>query len=57
MWYAMNDAMHWSMGPLGTLFVVVLVLSSVALAKSISTRCTSAAQARTAIDNPIRRMK
>jgi|SoimicmetaTmtHPB_FD_contig_61_515017_length_388_multi_2_in_0_out_0_1 hypothetical protein len=43
MWNAMNDgtmsgAMHWGMALVGTLVVVVLVLSAVALAKYIFTR-------------------
>jgi hypothetical protein len=43
MWNAMHDgtmngAMHWGMGLVGTLVVVVLVLTAVALAKYIFTR-------------------
>jgi hypothetical protein len=43
MWNAMNDgamngAMHWGMGLVGLLVVVVLVLSAVALGKYIFTR-------------------
>ena len=43
MWNAMNDgtmtgAMHWGMGFIGILVVVVLVLGAVALAKYIFTR-------------------
>jgi hypothetical protein len=43
MWNAMNDgtmsgAMHWGMGLVGVLVVVVLVLGAVALAKYIFTR-------------------
>ena len=34
----MNGAMHWGMGLVGTLVVVVLVLSAVSLAKYIFTR-------------------
>ena len=35
---AMSGAMHWGMGLVGTLVVVVLVLSAVSLAKYIFTR-------------------
>jgi hypothetical protein len=35
---AMNGAMYWGMGTIGTLVVVVLVLSAIALAKYIFTR-------------------
>jgi hypothetical protein len=43
MWNAMNDgtmsgAMHWGMGLIGVLVVIVLVLGAVALAKYIFTR-------------------
>jgi len=43
MWNMMNDgmmngAMHWGMGIIGTLVVVVLVLSAIALVKYIFTR-------------------
>jgi hypothetical protein len=43
MWNMMNDgtinsAMHWGMGTIGTLVVVVLVLGAVALAKYVFTR-------------------
>ena len=39
MWSMMNDgAMHWGMGLIGTLIVVVLVLGAVALAKYIFAR-------------------
>jgi len=39
MWDMMNNgAMHWGMGIIGTLVVVVLVLSAMALAKYIFTR-------------------
>jgi hypothetical protein len=34
----MNGAMHWGMGIIGILVVVVLVLGAVALAKYIFTR-------------------
>lgn len=43
MWNIMNDgmmngAMNWGMGIIGTLVVVVLVLSAMALAKYVFTR-------------------
>jgi len=39
MWNMMNDgAMYWGMGTIGTLVVVVLVLSAIALAKYIFSR-------------------
>ena len=43
MWSMMNDAtmsgaMHWGMGVVGTLFVIVLVLGAAALTKYLITR-------------------
>ena len=58
MWNMMNDgAMHWDMGLIGILVVVVLVLGAVALARYIFTRQTSAGQAGMAIDDRSRRIK